>query len=59
MHRVNKTGRTLRTRVAGGSKLYFGVALIPVPIGRVGVRFDAIASNVEPDWRIEGDMLAH
>ena len=32
---------------------------VPVPVLRVGVGLDAVASHVEPDGRVEGGLLLH
>ncbi len=48
----------MRLAVAGDAELDLLGARIPVPVASVGIGFDAIAADVEPDGRVEGGVLA-
>ncbi len=48
----------MRRAVAGDAELDLLGAGIPVPVAGVGIGFDAIAADVEPDGRVEGGVLA-
>ena len=57
-HRVDEAGRALRGAVAGDAELDALRGRVPVPVLGVGVGLDAVASDVEPDRRVEGGVLA-
>ena len=54
---VDEAGGALRIAIAGGGEDDFARFGIPVPVLRVGVGLEAIAADVEPDGRVEGDLL--
>ena len=54
---VDEAGRALRLAVAGDGELDGAGVLIPVPVLGVGVGLEAIAADVEPDGRVEGNFL--
>ena len=55
---VDEAGGALRVAVAGGGEdRPRAVCGIPVPVLRVGVGLEAVAADVEPDGRVEGDLL--
>src|SRR6185312_3191093 len=43
--------------VAGDRELDLTRGGVPVPVLGVGVGFEAVAADVEPDGRVEGDLL--
>ena len=57
VHRVDEAGRALGLAVAGDGELDGAGVLVPVPVLCVGVGLEAIAADVEPDGRVEGDLL--
>ena len=54
---VDEAGGALRVAIAGGGEDDFARFGIPVPVLRIGVGLEAIAADVEPDGRVEGDLL--
>ena len=44
-------------RVAGDGELDVAGVRVPVPVLGVGVGLEAVAADVEPDGRVEGDLL--
>ena len=57
-HRVDEAGRALRLGVSGDAEFDALRLGIPVPAASVGVGLDTVASDVEPDGRVEGRVLA-
>ena len=57
-HRVDEAGGALGLGVSGDAEFYLLGLRIPVPAAAVGVGLDAVASDVEPDGRVEGGVLA-
>ena len=56
---VDEAGRALRVAVAGHGELDGAGVRVPVPVLGVGVGLEAVAAHVEPDGRVEGDLLRH
>ena len=54
---VDEAGRALRLAVAGDGEFDGAGVLVPVPVLGVGVGLEAVAADVEPDGRVEGDLL--
>ena len=54
---VDEAGGALRVAIAGGGELTSRASGVPVPVLRIGVGLEAIAADVEPDGRVEGDLL--
>ena len=57
-HRVDEAGGALGLGVSGDAEFDLLGLRIPVPVAAVGVGLDAVASDVEPDGRVEGRVLA-
>ena len=57
LHGVDEAGRALRLAVAGDGELDRAGVLVPVPVLRVRIRLQPIAADVEPDRRVECDLL--
>ena len=57
LHRVDEAGRALGLGVAGDGELDRARVRVPVPVLRVGVGLEAVAADVEPDGRVERDLL--
>src|ERR1035438_8941344 len=53
-HRVDEAGAALRARVSGNAEVNLIGGEVIVPVGGVGFRLDALASDVKPHVRIEG-----
>ena len=54
---VDEAGGALGLGVAGDGELNLSGGSVPVPVLGVGVGLEAIAAYVEPDGRVEGDLL--
>ena len=54
---VDEAGRALRRAVAGDGELDGAGVRVPVPVLGIGLGLEAIAADVEPDGRVEGDLL--
>src|SRR4029078_11128781 len=59
VHRVDETSRALRFLISGDTEFDTAEGRVPVPILTVGIGFDAVTANIEPDWRVEGRVLAN
>ena len=57
LHGVDEAGGALGLGVAGGGEGDLTFFCVPVPVLRVGVGFEAVAADVEPDGGVEGDLL--
>jgi hypothetical protein len=58
LHGVDEAGEHCGLRVAGdGEGDLAQVCGVPVPVLGVGVGLEAVAADVEPDGRVEGDLL--
>ena len=57
LHGVDEAGGALGLGVAGGGEGHLALFGVPVPVLRVGVGLEAVAAYVEPDGRVEGDLL--
>src|SRR5205823_11430263 len=56
-HRVDEAGGALRITISGHAKLHASQFGIPLPVLRVGVGLETVASYVEPYRRIERSAL--
>ena len=54
---VDEAGAALRLGVAGDGELDLAGGGVPVPVLGVGVGLETVAAYVEPDGRVEGDLL--
>ena len=57
LHRVDEARGALRIAVSGDAEFDARGLRIPVPVLGVGLGLDAVASDVEPDGRVEGGVL--
>ena len=57
LHGVDEAGRALGLGVAGDGEGDLAEGGVPVPVLGVGVGLEAVAADVEPDGRVEGDLL--
>ncbi len=57
LHGVDEAGGALGLGVAGDGELDLAGGGVPVPVLGVGVGLEAVAADVEPDGRVEGDLL--
>ena len=57
LYGVDEACGALRLLVAGDGKLDRAGVRVPVPVLGVGVGFETVAANVEPDGRVERDLL--
>src|SRR5581483_10720173 len=58
LYRVDETGGALGMAISGSGEFDAAADGIPVPVSGIGVGLDAIATDVEPDGRIESRILA-